>query len=187
MLNESRDIDRARVLYDKGTNRRAFVLGQVEKYTWKDTGSSFGLSDVLAAYLMAQLEQRDVIQGKRRAVHEHYASPGAAHAQLEFEVMHIPADATRPTTCSTCSFPTEAAATTSSRPCGSGVHATFHYQPLDSSDAGIEFTARPTDCPVSDDISGRLLRLPFYNNLSRRDLDRTVEAFLTAARATLRV
>ena len=68
-----------------------------------------------------------------------------------------------------------------------GVHATFHYQPLDSSDAGVEFTARPTQCPVSENISGRLLRLPFYNNLSERDLDRTVEAFLTAARATLRV
>ena len=51
------------MLYDKGTNRRAFMLGQVDKYTWKDTGSSFGLSDVLAAYLLGQLEQRDVDPG----------------------------------------------------------------------------------------------------------------------------
>jgi dTDP-4-amino-4,6-dideoxygalactose transaminase len=58
LLNDPRDIDRARVLYDKGTNRRAFHLGQVDKYSWKDTGSSFGLSDVLAAYLLAQLERR---------------------------------------------------------------------------------------------------------------------------------
>ena len=52
VLNDPADVDRARVLYDKGTNRRAFMLGQVDKYTWKDTGSSFGLSDVLAAYLL---------------------------------------------------------------------------------------------------------------------------------------
>ena len=56
MLNDPRDVDRARILYDKGTNRQAFMLGQVEKYTWKDTGSSFGLAEVLAAYLVAQLD-----------------------------------------------------------------------------------------------------------------------------------
>ena len=92
LLNDSRDVDRARVLYDKGTNRRAFVLGQVEKYTWKDTGSSFGLADVLAAYLLAQLEQRTVIQAKRRAVHEHYA-PALRRwpSSSAFEVMEVPA------------------------------------------------------------------------------------------------
>ena len=62
LLNDPQDVDRARVLYDKGTNRHAFMLGQVDKYTWKDTGSSFGLSDVLAAYLLGQLEQRDAVQ-----------------------------------------------------------------------------------------------------------------------------
>src|SRR6201999_1990561 len=91
VLNDPEDVDRARVLYDKGTNRRAFMLGQVDKYTWKDTGSSFGLSDVLAAYLLAQLEKRDVIQGKRKALHEHYVEALAPHAdELEFELMQIP-------------------------------------------------------------------------------------------------
>ena len=68
-----------------------------------------------------------------------------------------------------------------------GVHATFHYVPLHSSDAGRAFSVRPTDCPVSDDISGRLLRLPFYNNLGGDDLDRVVSAFRTSAMATLQV
>ena len=91
LLNDPRDVDRARVLYDKGTNRRAFMLGQVDKYTWKDTGSSFGLADVLAAYLLAQLEQREVIQAKRRAVHEHYAPALAPQAdELGFELMEVP-------------------------------------------------------------------------------------------------
>ncbi len=189
VLNESRDIDRARVLYDKGTNRRAFVLGQVEKYTWKDTGSSFGLSDVLAGYLMAQLEQREVIQAKRRAVHEHYAAAlSPLRDELEFEVMNIPSGRDPAYHMFYVLLPERGRRNDVLEAMRKmGVHATFHYQPLDSSDAGIEFTARPTQCPVSLDISGRLLRLPFYNNLSGRDLDRTVEAFLTAARATLRV
>ena len=67
LLNDARDVDRARVLYDKGTNRRAFMLGQVDKYTWKDTGSSFGLADVLAAYLL----------GPARAARRHPGASGA--------------------------------------------------------------------------------------------------------------
>lgn len=189
LLNDSRDVDRARVLYDKGTNRRAFMLGQVEKYTWKDTGSSFGLSDVLAAYLLAQLEQQSVIQAKRRAVHEHYASNLAPLAdELQFELVEHPSGRESAYHMFYVLLPRrdrrndvlEAMRKT-------GVNATFHYLPLHTSDAGKVFAARATECPVSEDISGRLLRLPFYNNLGGDDLDRTVTAFLTAARATLRV
>jgi dTDP-4-amino-4,6-dideoxygalactose transaminase len=68
-----------------------------------------------------------------------------------------------------------------------GVQATFHYLPLHASEAGRKFMARPTDCPVADDISGRLLRLPFYNNLGASDLDRVVETFLTALTTTSQV
>ena len=60
------------MLYDKGTDRQAFFLGQVDKYSWRDTGSSFGLSDALAAYLLAQLEQAESIQARRRHVFEGY-------------------------------------------------------------------------------------------------------------------
>jgi dTDP-4-amino-4,6-dideoxygalactose transaminase len=177
------------VLYDKGTNRRAFMLGQVEKYTWKDTGSSFGLADVLAAYLLAQLEQREVIQGKRRAVHERYTSSLAPWAdELQFELPAPPPDRESAHHMFYVLLPTrdrrndvlEAMRKT-------GVSASFHYLPLHASDAGRVFAARPSDCPVSEDISGRLLRLPFYNNLGADDLDRTVEAFRTAASSTLQV
>jgi dTDP-4-amino-4,6-dideoxygalactose transaminase len=67
----------------------------------------------------------------------------------------------------------------------SGVQATFHYQPLDGSDAGRHFAVRETECPVSRDISDRLLRLPFWNNLTGPDLDRVTSAFLEATSATL--
>ncbi len=189
LLNESRDIDRARVLYDKGTNRRAFMLGQVEKYTWKDTGSSFGLADVLAAYLLAQLEERELIQAKRRAVHERYTSSLAPFADdLQFELADPPADRESAHHMFYVLLPNRDRRNDVLEAMRkAGVSASFHYLPLHTSDAGRMFAQRPTECPVSDDVSGRLLRLPFYNNLGERDLDRTVEAFLTAAHSTLLV
>jgi dTDP-4-amino-4,6-dideoxygalactose transaminase len=63
-----------------------------------------------------------------------------------------------------------------------GVQATFHYVPLHSSDAGRKFAAAPAECPVSEDISGRLLRLPFFNHLTSDQSDRVVAAFLAAVR-----
>jgi dTDP-4-amino-4,6-dideoxygalactose transaminase len=67
-----------------------------------------------------------------------------------------------------------------------GVQATFHYLPLHTSDAGRTFAVRDTECPVSEQISDRLLRLPFYNDLREQDLDRVVAAFLDVASVTLR-
>ena len=186
LLNDPEDVDRARVLYDKGTNRRAFMLGQVDKYTWKDTGSSFGLADVLAAYLLAQLEQRDVIQRKRRSIHQHYEAALSPHAEeLGFELMQVPEDRgaahhmfyvllrNRDRRNDVLELMRK-----------KGVQATFHYLPLHASDAGRTFAARETQCPVSEEISGQLLRLPFYNDLGGRDLDRVVAAFLDAASTT---
>ncbi len=165
------------------------MLGQVEKYTWKDTGSSFGLADVLAAYLLAQLEQRELIQAKRRAVHERYTSSLAPFADdLQFELADPPADRESAYHMFYVLLPNRDRRNDVLEAMRkAGVSASFHYLPLHTSDAGRMFAQRPTECPVSDDVSGRLLRLPFYNNLGERDLDRTVEAFLTAAHSTLLV
>lgn len=187
LLNDSRDVDRARVLYDKGTNRRAFMLGQVDKYTWKDTGASFGLSDVLAAYLLAQLEQRDTIQAKRRRIHERYEAALTPYAEeLDFELMQVPEDRDCASHMFYALLPDRDRRNDvleSMRK--KGVQATFHYLPLHASDAGRAFSVRDTQCPVSEDVSGRLLRLPFHNNLSGQDLDRVVEAFVDATSDTL--
>jgi len=187
LLNDPADVDRARVLYDKGTNRHAFMLGQVDRYTWKDTGSSFGLSDVLAAYLLAQLEKRDTIQDKRRALHDHYMSALSPHAEeIGFEVMQVPDDRSSAYHMFYVLLPrrdrrNDVLEAMRKR----GVQATFHYQPLHTSDAGRAFAARETRCPVSQEISERLLRLPFYNDLGGRDLDRVTTTFLDVASATL--
>ncbi|WP_374455358.1 dTDP-4-amino-4,6-dideoxygalactose transaminase [Nocardioides sp.] len=187
LLNDPDDVDRARVLYDKGTNRHAFMLGQVDKYTWKDTGSSFGLSEMLAAYLLGQLEVRTAIQAKRARVHEHYAAALAPHAEeLDFEPMRVPADRSPAHHMYYVLLPhRDRRNDLLELMLKSGVQATFHYQPLHTSDAGRAFSVRDTECPVSQDISDRLLRLPFHNNLSESELDRVVSVFLEAATATL--
>ncbi len=182
LLNDARDVDRARVLHDKGTNRRAFHLGQVDKYSWQDTGSSFGLSDILAAYLCAQLEQRAQIQAKRRRLFDFYAAALAPHAnRLGLRLPVIPDGAGA----AYHMFYVLAADRATrddvlGRMRADGVQPTFHYVPLHSSEAGRRFSARPTQCPVTDDVSGRLLRLPFSNNLTTEDAERVVASFLRA-------
>jgi dTDP-4-amino-4,6-dideoxygalactose transaminase len=187
VLNDEEDVDRARVLYDKGTNRHAFMLGQVDKYTWKDTGSSFGLSDVLAAYLLGQLEQRELVQGRRRHLHERYeAALSPLTEELEFEVMRVPEDRQPAHHMYYVLLPhRDRRNDVLELMRKAGVQATFHYQPLHTSDAGRAFAVRPTECPVSQDVSDRLLRLPFYNDLSERDLDRVVATFAEACTSTL--
>jgi dTDP-4-amino-4,6-dideoxygalactose transaminase len=180
LVNTDRDTDRAHVLYDKGTNRRAFFLGQVDKYSWKDTGSSFGLADTLAAYLYAQLEQRDTILAKRQAVFDRYRGLLQPHAEkYGLGLPVVPDDCEQAYHMFYVLLPSRAqrdAALAHMR--GAGVQATFHYVPLHSADGGRKVAAREIACPVTDDISGRLLRLPFHNNLTREESERVVAALL---------
>jgi dTDP-4-amino-4,6-dideoxygalactose transaminase len=185
ILNDAADVDRAHVLYDKGTNRRAFMLGDVDKYSWKDTGSSFGLSDILAAYLLAQLEQRDRILATRRAVFERYDTLLAPLArELGFRTPTLPGDRDAAWHMYYVLLPDRATRDrVLARMRAHDIHPTFHYVPLHSSDGGLRFAGRLTECPVTDSVSGRILRLPFHNALSRDDIERVVEVFVTSLEA----
>jgi len=180
LLNDPADVDRARVLHEKGTNRRAFMLGQVDKYTWRDTGGSFGISDVLAAYLLAQLEQRALIQDRRRAVFERYEQLLAPHAdELGYRLGGSREGCEQAYHMFYVLLPDRSSrdqVLAGMRECG--VQPTFHYLPLHASEAGHAFAARETPCPTTLDISGRLLRLPFYNDLDPADVDRAADTFL---------
>jgi dTDP-4-amino-4,6-dideoxygalactose transaminase len=182
LVHESRDIDRARVLFDKGTNRRAYFLGQVDKYSWKDNGSSFGLSDILAAYLYAQLEKHETIQRKRRAVFERYERLLAPHAgELGFRLPVVPDGAEQTYHMFYVLLPDRSSRDGVLKNMHADrIHPTFHYVPLHSSEGGSRFAAYPTECPVTEDVSGRLLRLPFYNNLTPDEGERVVTSFLNA-------
>ena len=186
LLNDPRDVARARVLHEKGTNRRAFLLGEVDKYSWQDTGSSFALADVLAAYLLGQLEQWRTVQARRRAVYEAYhqrlaplqeelgfsLAPGLPDRDLAYHLFYVLLR-DRDQRDRVLSLLRDA-----------GVQATFHYVPLHSSTAGRRFAARDTECRVTTDIAGRLLRLPFHNDLSVDEVDLVVEALVEAVTAT---
>jgi dTDP-4-amino-4,6-dideoxygalactose transaminase len=184
VLNDPADVERANILYEKGTDRRAFEDGRVDKYTWRDTGSSFGMSDILAAYLLGQLEARDAILAKRRAVVERYQERLAPEAaELGFEVPVMPGyrdyayhlyyvlleDA-------------DARARVQKGLRAAGVQASFHFVPLHDSDGGRRFRAKDTDCPVTDEVCARLLRLPVHNALTVDDADRISDALLEALR-----
>lgn len=184
VLNQESDVARARILYDKGTDRQAFFLGQVDKYSWRDTGSSFGLSDVLAAYLAAQLEHRDRIQARRRGVYETYQRLLAPHAdELGLGLPQVPAGCDPAYHLFHVLLPdAELRATVMTELRDAGIHTTFHYVPLHSSDGGRRFAAREIPCPVSSDVSARLVRLPFFNDLTPADCGRVVSALVESAR-----
>jgi dTDP-4-amino-4,6-dideoxygalactose transaminase len=184
VINDEADLARAHVVYHKGTNRQAFLHGDVDKYSWQDVGSSFGLADVLAAFLYGQLQERDTILAKRRRAFDRYWELLEPHAeQFGYRLPIVPDDREQGYHMFFVLLPdadtrNRVLATLHER----GVHATFHYVPLHSSEGGRRFAARETECPVTDDISGRLLRLPFYTDLSDVDAARVVDEFLAALR-----
>jgi dTDP-4-amino-4,6-dideoxygalactose transaminase len=182
VVNREQDVPRAHVVYHKGTNRREYLHGQVDKYSWQDVGSSFGLSDVLAAYLVGQLEERRSILDKRRRVFERYERLLAPDAdRLGYRLPLVPDDCTQAYHMFYVLLPDGETRNRVLRTLDErGVHATFHYVPLHSSPGGRRFAAREVSCPVTDDVSARLLRLPFYTNLDEADAERVVEEFVAA-------
>lgn len=185
VVNDERDLDRAHVVYHKGTNRTAYLLGAVDKYSWQDTGSSFGLSDVLAAYLYGQLEQRGSILDRRRKAFDRYHDALAPVAdRLGLTLPTVPDDREQAYHMFHVLLPDRARrdavlATMQA----ADVHATFHYVPLHSSPGGRRVAAGDGACPVTDEISGRLLRLPFYTGLTDGDAERVLSVFVEAVEA----
>ncbi len=184
VLNDERDVDRAHLLLDKGTNRQQFMDGLVDKYTWQDLGSSFGPSDLLAAFLYAQLESAEHVRAARRRVSIRYRELLQPHCdELAVTLPHEPATATPADHMFYVLLPTSGLRTrVLERLRADGIGATFHYVPLHSSPAGRKFADREQACPVTDDVSARLLRLPFFNDLTETDVERVVDSFVAAVR-----
>lgn len=178
LINDPALIDRAEIIREKGTNRSRFFRGQVDKYSWVDIGSSFLPSDILAAFLYAQLEEREDIQARRRRIWEYYMQN-----LQQWAARH---DIRLPTVPSCCeqsyhmfyiilpnlelrqkliAFLKE-----------KGILSVFHYLPLHLSDMGVRFGGKSSDCPVTEDMSDRLLRLPFYNEMGEDLQERVVAA-----------
>jgi len=168
---------RAEIAREKGTNRAAFFRGEVDKYTWVAEGSSYVLSDLLAAVLMAQLEKLDAIQAKRASVVERYRR-GLAKWAAERGV-RLPKDLPDRTPnhhIFHLLYPDgrrrdEALTALRAR----GVCATFHYVPLHSAPHARAIGVA-VDLPVTDRVAASLLRLPLHPLLSDEDVERVVAA-----------
>lgn len=177
LINDPHFIERAEVLREKGTNRSRFFRGQVDKYSWVDLGSSYVISDLLAAFLFAQLEARASIQAKRQRVWERYAqglSGWAAEHGARLPI--IPAHCEQPYHMFYVLMPTLELRQALIRHLRAlGILAVFHYLPLHESDMARRIGA-VGDCPVTSDVSDRLLRLPFYNDLTEEDQARIIAA-----------
>ena len=180
LVNDPADVARSLVLYDKGTDRQAFLRGMVDKYTWRDIGSSFGLADTLAAYLYGQLEQSGSIQAKRRRVFERYAEELAPYAdELGIRLPVVPEHCEPAYHLFHLLLPDLATRTrVMSELRAEGISTAFHYVPLHDSAGGRRFAVGEPECPVTVDVSERLLRLPFYNNLTEAQIERVIDALV---------
>jgi len=194
VINNEHFIERAEILREKGTNRSKFLRGKIDKYAWVDIGSSYLLSDILAAFLYAQLEALEKIKKKRKHIFDFY------HENLreleEAEQLILP---TIPSNCETnyhlfhVLLPSEEIRNSLMHELrNAGIQAVFHYIPLHTSPMGAKFGYEEGDLPITESVSGRLLRLPFYPGLGKEDaefvvtmLRKCARLIVTPARTTL--
>ncbi|MFN9368456.1 MAG: dTDP-4-amino-4,6-dideoxygalactose transaminase [Planctomycetia bacterium] len=178
VVNEERFIERAEIVREKGTNRARFYRGQIDKYSWVDVGSSYTMSDVLAAFLYGQLEQWRAIQARRAAIWRRYQQDLASwadgagigrpvvppHCEPAFHMYQLlmPDLATR------TRFIAALAA--------QGIMAVFHYLPLHLGEYARRWGGKPGDCPVTESVAERLVRLPFYTGMTDDEQSRVIDA-----------
>jgi dTDP-4-amino-4,6-dideoxygalactose transaminase len=180
LLNNPSLIDRAEVIREKGTDRKRFFRGEVDKYTWVDLGSSYILSDLQAAFLAAQLEARETVQAARERVWETYADglrewAGRSgvrlpvvpeHCEQAFHMFYILLPSR------------DARSRLIDHLRRQGILSVFHYLPLNLSRMGRRYGGRAGQCPVTEDVSDRLLRLPFYASLSPGEQAEVIDQIL---------
>jgi len=170
-INDERFVERAEIIRDKGTNRQKFFRGEVDKYTWVDVGSSYVPSEICSAFLYGQLEMLEPIARRRQEIYEfyrHHLQPLEAAGRLRLPV--TPEDCTSNYHMFYVLLPDEATrdgllAHLKSQ----GIHAVFHYVPLHSSPMGRKFGCKEGDLPVTEELSVRLVRLPFYYEISEQE------------------
>ncbi len=171
---------RAEVVSEKGTDRSRFLRGEVDKYTWREPGSSYLMADICAAFLLGQLERWEEILSRRRRIYLHYLErlQGLA-ARGDVGLPHVPDYAT---TNAHIFFVLAADAAERSRlfahAAEHGVNIVSHYIPLHLSPYGRRFGQGPGDLPKTEDLSARLGRLPLYNSMSETEVDYVCDVLL---------
>lgn len=168
LINDPDLVERAEIIREKGTNRSRFFRGQVDKYTWVDVGSSYLPSDMLGAFLYGQLEEREKIQRKREAIwHRYYENLADWAEEHHVQLPAVPDHLEQVYHMFYMLLPSlEVRTKLLDYLKTKGIHSVFHYLPLNTSDMGKHYGGKAGDCPVTEDVSDRLVRLPFYFDLS---------------------
>jgi dTDP-4-amino-4,6-dideoxygalactose transaminase len=180
LINDERHLERAEIIREKGTNRKRFFRGQVDKYSWVDIGSSYLPSEILAAFLFAQLESIDRIQSLRKRLWTRYQNELSDWASREGILLpYVPGECEQSyhmfyLITPSLRYRTELIEWLQQEK----IRAVFHYQPLHLSEMGKKLGGKPHDCPVAEQISDTLLRLPFYNGMTESEQDRVINRLL---------
>jgi dTDP-4-amino-4,6-dideoxygalactose transaminase len=182
LVNDPGLVERAEIVRDKGTNRKQFFRGEVDKYTWLDLGSSFGMSELAAAFLWAQLLEAEEITGRRLDIWKRY------HAA--FEELEAEGRARRPVVPAGCAHnghlyyllvpDLDARTTVLQHLNANDINAVFHYVPLHSSEAGRRYGRAAGDLSRTTELSERLLRLPLWTGMSDAEIGRVIDGVRTA-------
>jgi dTDP-4-amino-4,6-dideoxygalactose transaminase len=180
LINDERFTERAEILREKGTNRSKFLRGQIDKYTWVDIGSSWVLSDLLAAILWSQLQRADSINSRRVEIWNRYHRELAGWANIHGVLRPFV-----PTGCEHVGHVYHLRFQTGDQRTRfidhmkqRDISCVFHYQPLHVSPVGQRFGGYAGQCPVSEHAGECLVRLPLYNTLSDSDQSRVIQAVL---------
>lgn len=186
-INDPEAIVRAEIIRDKGTNRKQFLRGEIDKYTWVDIGSSYVPSEINCAFLYAQLEQMDQITARRREIAECYDE--LLHPLVRDGLIRLPAV---PEDCVSnhhlyCVFLQSVGMRDGlmAHLKKNRISAVFHYVPLHLAPMGRAFGYEPGDLPVTENLSARLLRLPMYYEIAegqQREVVRQIGDHLDTSR-----
>ncbi len=176
VVNDNSFSKRAEIIREKGTNRSAFFRGEIDKYGWVDIGSSFLPSDIIAAFLYAQLENIEKIQKRRKEIWENYFTGLSELQNLGIQLPFIPKFATNNghifyLVCRSIDERTQLMKYLK----GNGIHAVFHYQSLHKSEFYRKTTITEPDLPEANRYTDCLLRLPLYYELENSQIDYIVE------------
>ncbi|PYK19221.1 MAG: dTDP-4-amino-4,6-dideoxygalactose transaminase [Verrucomicrobia bacterium] len=178
LMNDTRFIERAEIIREKGTDRSRFFRGEVDKYNWVDIGSSYLPSDLLAAFLRAQLEHREQIQSARQRLWENYMrelSGWAADNGVRLPT--IPPECEQSYHMFYLILPSlDSRQALISHLSQREIFAVFHYLPLHLSPMGRTFGGREGVCPLTEKLAERLLRLPFYTGMTDSEQTQVIDA-----------
>ncbi|MDB4534156.1 dTDP-4-amino-4,6-dideoxygalactose transaminase [Vicingaceae bacterium] len=180
-INNEALVSRAEIIRDKGTDRQQFFRGNVDKYTWVDVGSSYVISEICSAFLYGQLELLDEIAARRRVIYEHYTQmlemledrglirlPRISEGcSTNFHMFYILMNSGKARD--------ELLTYLRDR----GINAVFHYMPLHTAPMGQKYGYGQGDLPVTEDLARRLIRLPFFYEITADEQQYVAESIVS--------